>query len=596
MSITLTIDEGTTSTRALLIGDDGEIYGIAQQEFTQIFPQAGWVEHDAEEIWTKTLEVCRAVIARSTEGTTKQSTAQSIEIASPPTAPRNDIKITINKQINPRDITNIAITNQRETTVVWNKSTGKPVYNAIVWQCRRTSDYCAKLRQDKGFANYVRKHTGLYIDSYFSGPKLKWILDRHCETLHTETSLRDTKCRSNPHAATQWIASSPLAPRNDENKTRNDKQDLAFGTIDSWLIYKLTGQHLTEPSNAARTMLYDISSGKWSEKILRKLEIPTEILPKVVPSNSNFGTCDLFKDLIGHSIDITGVLGDQQAALYAYHATSHCDTVIASKANPVITSEAITTSLRAQRSNPLAAAWKLLRHAFGIPRNDERNNMSSKVTYGTGTFVLVELPKFQLRDGLVTTIFYDDGTKPHYAVEGSVFTGGAVVQWLRDGLKIIDSSSDIEKLATSVEDHGGVYFVPALAGLGAPYWREDIRGTIFGISRGTQRGHIARATLEAMAFRVRDIFEALGFKPNQINVDGGATANNLLMQFQADLLGTPVQKYSTKEMTALGAAIMAKTTGEGEKINLRKDTCYLPKLKLETRYAEWKGLLEKLLS
>ena len=504
--ITLTIDEGTTSTRALLIADDGNICGIAQQEFTQIFPQAGWVEHDAEEIWTKTLEVARTVITACDASLRGE---RQFDKAIHNRSPRDKaIKITVNQKINPSDITNIAITNQRETTVVWDKTTAKPVHNAIVWQCRRTSDYCAELRLDTKFADLVRKRTGLYIDSYFSGPKLRWILSKN-----------------------------------------HDDKPLAFGTIDTWLIYKLTEgrSHLTEPSNASRTMLYDIVAGKWSDEILGKLKIPHALLPEVVPSNSNFGSSDLFTDLIGHSLPITGVLGDQQAALYAYHA-SHS------------------------------------------------NSLSSKVTYGTGTFVLVEAPEFILRDGLVTTVFYDDGINRHYAIEGSVFVGGALVQWLRDGLQIIESSSEIESLASLVPDHGGVYFVPALAGLGAPYWREDIRGTIFGISRGTQRAHIARAALEAMAFRVRDIFEALGgIKPAQLNVDGGASANNLLMQFQADLLGIPVQRYSEKEMTALGAAIIAQT-GRGEKIKMRKETCFEPRIDLEKRYAEWKAYVRKLLN
>lgn len=552
MSVTLTIDEGTTSTRALLIADDGTICGIAQQEFSQIFPQTGWVEHDAEEIWTKTLAVCRAVIQACSEAAVILSEAKDLHAATKESfalRAQDDMKITINKQINPSDITNIAITNQRETTVVWDRSSGKPIHNAIVWQCRRTSDYCAKLRADKGFNNYVRKTTGLYIDSYFSGPKLRWILDHHANNVIL-SEAKDSKNDADGSLLRSQPQVHNLRNHNDKTLSQDDVSKLAFGTIDSWLIYKLTGgrSHLTEPSNAARTMLYDIVAGKWSSKILSKLKIPASILPEVVASNSNFGTCNLFDDLIGHPLTITGVLGDQQAALYAYHATN---TVIA-----------------------------------------------SKVTYGTGTFVLVELPKFQLRDGLVTTVFYQHaGAKALYAVEGSVFTGGAVVQWLRDGLKIIENSSEIEALANSVEDHGGVYLVPALAGLGAPYWREDIRGTIFGISRGTQRGHIARAALEAMAFRVRDIFEALGLKLEQVNVDGGATANNLLMQFQADLLQMPIQKYSTKEMTALGAAIMAKTTGgKEEKIRLRKDTCYLPKLKLEKRYTEWKAYVGKLIS
>ncbi len=526
MSITLTIDEGTTSTRALLIADDGSICGIAQQEFTQIFPQAGWVEHDAEEIWVKTLEVARAVISACTGASSNSQT----------------IKITVNQKIKASDITNIAITNQRETTVVWDRSTAKPVHNAIVWQCRRTSDYCAELRTNTKFADLVRKRTGLYIDSYFSGPKLRWILDH-------------------------------FAKRHPERSEGSLQQNLAFGTIDSWLIYKLTGEHLTEPSNASRTMLYDIVDGKWSEEILSELKIPASVLPKVVPSNSNFGNCDLFTDLVGHSLAITGVLGDQQAALYAYHATQ----------------EGLSknvTDVTFLRSQP----------QVHNPQARENKALSSKVTYGTGTFVLVEAPEFTLRDGLITTVFYDDGGKHHYAIEGSVFVGGALIQWLRDGLKIIESSSEIEALAKSVPDHGGIYFVPALAGLGAPYWREDVRGTILGITRGTQRGHIARAALEAMAFRVRDIFEALGgAKLTQVNVDGGATANNLLMQFQADLLQIPVQRYSEKEMTALGAAIMAKA-GKGEKIKMRNETCFKPELKLETRYAEWKSYVGKLIN
>lgn len=492
----LTIDQGTTSTRALII-DSGDannrapkILGISQKEFKQIFPKPGWVEHDPEEIYETTLEVCRDLIKRLLE----------------------------EKKISKNDISSIAITNQRETTIVWNKKTGKPVYNAIVWQCRRTADFCKNLREKHpGFKDLVRKRTGLLIDSYFSGPKLSWILDYMKE------------------------------------EDISNLDDYIFGTIDSWLLWKLTNgaSHYTEASNASRTMLYDIEKDKWDTEILDTLKIPRSMLPEVIASNSNFGETNAFYSLIGKKLPIKAMLGDQQAALNGY-----------------------------SQVNELNAKAKA----------DQ-----AKITYGTGTFILIPSSELKLVDGLVTSIAYklSNGQKA-YAIEGSIFIGGAIVQWLRDGLGIIKSSSEIENLALSVEDNGDVYLIPALAGLGAPHWREDVRGAIYGLSRASNKAHIARAALESIAYSVKDICsESImkDFNIKSINVDGGASLNNLLMQFQADLLHCDIKRHQEKEMSAIGVAMM---TGELE-YQLELDSNFKPETDQNENYSKWSGYLAGLL-
>lgn len=467
----LSIDEGTTSTRALVISEDTKIICSNQQEFTQHYPQNGWVEHDAEEIYQKTIEVCRQAILSFRE-----------------------------KGYEPGDISGIAITNQRETTVVWDKKTSQPIHNAIVWQCRRSADYCNELKQNSQFSELVRQKTGLLIDAYFSGTKIKWILEN---------------IKSNA--------------------------DLAFGTIDTWLIWKMTGAHLTEASNASRTMLYDIQENKWCDEILEELKIPKNILPELKASDDIFAETDLFKDLCGKSLPIKAVLGDQQAALYAYKA-----------------------------SQPAQA---------------------SKITYGTGTFVLVESETAKLKNGLLTSSFYQlkNGEKA-YAIEGSIFMGGALVQWLRDGLKIIESSSEIEALAKKAKQDSVVVLIPALAGLGAPHWQQNRKGSLHGLSRSTSDAEIALATLEAICFSVKDVFNPLELSSlKHINVDGGATKNDLLMQLQADLLAKPIQRYSESEMTALGVAML---TGD-VKAQLKTETCFQPEANqlLENKYQSYLSYL-----
>jgi glycerol kinase len=510
----LTIDEGTTSTRALMISESGTILGTVQKEFKQIFPQAAWVEHDPEEIWQATLEMARGLVS----------------------------ELLRQNKISKQDIKGIAITNQRESTVIWDKNTGKPVYNAIVWQCRRTSEFCRKLKDPKlypGFKELVENRTGLLIDSYFSGPKIHWIL---------------------------------------ENLANKQTDNLLFGTIDTWLLWKLTKgrSHATDASNASRTLIYDIHKTAWDQDLLKALGIPENILPKVLASNSSFGSTDVFKDLIGRELEIKAILGDQQAAFYAYTGKN-------GQAQPKITYGTGTFVL--------------------IPAGMRRVNLSQN---HSGQVASNDMSDFMISPaaGLLTSIAYTKMDKHRssalqekaYAIEGSIFVGGAIVQWLRDGLKIINNSSEIEALAKTVTDNNGVYLIPALAGLGAPFWREDIRGSIFGITRGTERGHIARAALESIAFRVKDIFTALEASqgmpvPNAyINVDGGASKNNLLMQFQADLLQIPIKRYSETEMTALG---VAKMTGEID-FELKVDTVFEPQKALEHRYAEWSKYLNLL--
>lgn len=484
----LTIDQGTTSSRALVIDKAGKVLAIAQKEFKQIYPQPAWVEHDPKEIWQTTLEVCREAIGKLDK---------------------------------PEEIKGLAITNQRETTIVWDKNTGEPVYNAIVWQCRRTADYCTEMKANTKFAESVREKTGLLIDSYFSAPKISWILNK--DKRH---GLDD--------------ASSKAL---DKKISEVGIDNLLFGTIDTWILWNLTEgkSHLTEPSNASRTMVYNIEKGSWDKDLLNELNIPDSILPTVIASNSLFGRTALFKDLVGKDLDIKAILGDQQAAWYGH------------------------------KSMP-------------------------KITYGTGSFVLLPQQDAALVDGLVTTIGYQKESTTKKVLEASIFVAGAIVQWLRDGLKIIKKSSDVEALAAQVKDNGGVYLVPALVGLGAPHWQEQVRGTIFGISRGTSDAHIARAALESIAFSVKDAFHQLekqnpDLKLEAINVDGGASKNDFLMQFQADLLGIEIHRFDETEMTALGVARM---TGNVD-YEMQPEKVFKPQRDLSDQYQTWSGYLQKLL-
>lgn len=441
----LALDQGTTSSRSIIFDAKGHIVAMAQKEFTQYFPQPGWVEHDAEEIWRTQLQTAHEAL--------------------------------INANLTAKDIAAIGITNQRETTVVWDKTTGKPIYNAIVWQDKRTTPICAALKA-RGLEDYVREHTGLVIDSYFSGTKINWILDNV-----------------------------------DGARERARNGELLFGTIDTWLIWKLSGgrSHVTDYSNASRTLIYNIRNLHWDDKMLQELDIPKPMLPVVNPSSGTFGhtLADLFS---GIEIPITGVAGDQQAALFGQACFDK-----------------------------------------GMAKN----------TYGTGCFMLMNTgtEPVQSKNGLLTTIAWGVNGKVEYALEGSVFVAGAAIQWLRDGLKVVDSAPDSEYFAMKVGDTAGVYVVPAFVGLGAPYWDMEARGAMFGITRGTSKSHIIRATLESLAYQTKDVLVAMesdaGITLKTLGVDGGACANNMLMQFQADILNTNVQRPAVIETTALGAAYLA---------------------------------------
>ena len=442
----LALDQGTTSSRAILFDRDGSIAAIAQKEFRQIFPQPGWVEHDPLEIWASQIGVAAEALARH--------------------------------RISPSEIAGVGITNQRETTVVWDRETGDPVHNAIVWQDRRTADYCERLKAE-GAGPLVQQKTGLVIDAYFSATKIKWILDH-------VSGARD----------------------------RARAGRLAFGTIDAWLIWKLTGGvHATDVTNASRTMLFDINTLQWDDELLRLFDVPRSMLPEVRPSAAVYGT---IREAFGLGrVPIAGVAGDQQAALFGQMC---------------------------------------------------RLPGMSKNTYGTGCFLLQNIgtrPVLSKRQ-LVTTVAWQIGDRTEYAVEGSVFIGGAVVQWLRDGLGLIRKAADIEQLAASVPDTGGVCLVPAFAGLGAPHWDPFARGAIVGITRGTTAGHLARAALESIALQVADLLDAMhgdsGIAVSELRVDGGAAANDLLMQMQADFIGAPVVRPTVTETTALGAAYLAGLT------------------------------------
>ncbi|MDB5773214.1 MAG: glpK [Burkholderia sp.] len=442
----LALDQGTTSSRAILFDHAGQIRGISQQEFRQIFPQPGWVEHDANEIWTSQLGVAQQVLKQG--------------------------------QISATDVAAIGITNQRETTVLWDRHTGEPLANAIVWQDRRTADVCDAFRE-QGKATLFQQKTGLVIDSYFSGTKLKWLLDH-----------------------------IPGA------RSKAERGELAFGTIDSWLIFKLCGMHVTDTSNASRTLLFNIHTLKWDEELLTLLGIPASLLPQVVPSSAVIG--QTAPSLFGAPIPIAGVAGDQQAATFGQAC-----------------------------------------HQPGMAKN----------TYGTGCFMLMNTGKQAAtsHNNLVTTIGWTLGNEwpgeSDYILEGSVFMAGAAVQWLRDALGIIQQSSDVEALAASVPDTGGVVFVPAFAGLGAPYWDAYARGAIVGMTRGTTKAHIARATLASIAYQSADVLDAMqkdsSIDLKELRVDGGAVRNDLLMQFQADVLGVPVVRPVVTETTASGAAYLA---------------------------------------
>lgn len=441
----IALDQGTTSSRAVIFNHNGEIVQIAQKEFSQIYPKPGWVEHDPMEIWGTQSGVLREVL--ETAG------------------------------IRPKEIAAIGITNQRETTVVWDKNTGKPVYNAIVWQCRRTATICDDLKA-RGLEDYVRENTGLVIDAYFSGTKIKWILD-------------------NVEGA----------------REKAEKGELLFGNIDTWLIWNLTrGKvHITDYSNASRTMIYNIKELKWDEKLLKELEIPLSMLPEVRPSSEVYGVTDPHT-LGGAEIPISGIAGDQQAALFGQACFEP-----------------------------------------GMAKN----------TYGTGCFMLMNTGEEMVisKNGLLTTIAWGVDGKVEYALEGSIFVAGAIIQWLRDELHLIVDANDSEYFALKEKDNNGVYLVPAFVGLGAPYWDMYARGTIVGLTRGANKNHIIRAALESIAYQTRDVLEAMeedsGIELQELRVDGGAVANNFLMQFQSDILGVSVHRPEVIETTALGAAYLA---------------------------------------
>jgi glycerol kinase len=482
MKYIIALDQGTTSSRAVLFTDKGEIKGIAQQEFRQIFPQSGWVEHDPNEILSSQLGVLHKVI--------------------------------LDNNVSASAISAIGITNQRETTIIWDRKTGNPIHNAIVWQDRRTAPICEEMKS-KGLENYVRECTGLVIDSYFSGTKIKWILDN-----------------------------VPGA------KEKAEAGDLAFGTVDTWLIWKLTkGKvHATDFSNASRTMIYNIRELDWDNKLLAALEIPKSLLPEVKPSSYLFGHWNLN----GVDIPIAGVAGDQQAALFG--------------------------------------------QACFEPG-------TAKNTYGTGCFMLMNLgPKIQLsKHGLITTIAWGLNGSVEYALEGSVFIAGAAVQWLRDSLHLIDQSKDSEYFAMKVLGSNEVYVVPAFAGLGAPYWDMYARGAIFGLTRDTGKDHIIKATLESLAYQTKDILNAMqqdsGIKLASLKVDGGACANNILMQFQADILGSQVERPEVIESTAMGAAYLAGIQigmWKKEDIvrNRKVQKRFIPQMEESTRDGLYKGWLK----
>jgi glycerol kinase len=486
----LVIDQGTTGSASLLFDENGQVVSSADSEITQFYPQPGWVEHDPKEIFRTSLAVAKEALQKAGVSASK--------------------------------VKGMGITNQRETTVVWDRRTGEPVSNAIVWQCRRTASMCEALKQ-RGLSGLIREKTGLPIDAYFSGTKLRWILDR--------------------------------IP---EGQRRAQQGELLFGTIDSWLVWNLTGGavHITDYSNASRTMLFNIHTLKWDEEILGILGIPEAVLPKVMPSSQVYG--ETAARLLGDArIPLGGIAGDQQAALFGQACYDEC---------------------------------------------------MAKNTYGTGSFILLNTGDKPIpsEKGLVTTVAWGLDGKFTYAMEGSIFITGAAIQWLRDGLGLIKSAAQSEPLARSVTHNDGVYFVPAFVGLGAPYWDMYARGTIVGLTRGTTAGHLARATLEAIAYQVRDVVDVMSdescIQLSLLRVDGGGTANDFLMQFQADMLGVPIQPSSVAETTSLGAAYLA-----GLAVGMWKDTTELARMwraaktyepsmsadERETLYSGWKRAVER---
>lgn len=486
----MSFDAGTTSSRAIIFNKKGEIVSVAQKEFKQIYPKPGWVEHDPMEIWASQSGVAREVLEMSA--------------------------------IRPDQIAAIGITNQRETTIVWDKNTGKPVYNAIVWQCRRTANYCEKLKE-QGWTEKIKDKTGLVIDAYFSGTKIAWILD-------------------NVEGA----------------REKAEKGELLFGTVDTWLIWNLTrGKvHVTDYSNASRTMLYNIKELKWDDEILEKLNIPKSMLPEVKNSSEVYGSTDS-ATYGGAQIPIAGIAGDQQAALFGQNCFE-----------------------------------------AGMVKN----------TYGTGCFVLMNTGEemIQSKNGLLTTIAWGIDGKVSYALEGSVFIAGAAIQWLRDELRLVYDSPQSEYYANKIEDTEGVVVVPAFTGLGAPYWDMYARGGIFGLTRGTKREHLVRATLESLAYQSKDVIEAMqddaGIPLAYLRVDGGASANNFLMQFQADMLNTEVHRPKTLETTALGAAYLAGlavgywANMDEIKAEFAIDKKFLPEMTEEKRaknYKYWRKAIER---
>ncbi len=485
----MALDQGTTSSRAMIFDKDGSVVGFANKEFEQIYPKPGWVEHRPGDIWGTQLEVAKKVLADT--------------------------------HISPSDIAAIGITNQRETTLVWEKATGKPVHNAIVWQCRRTASICDDLKKD-GWTDRIREKTGLVVDAYFSGTKVKWILDN-------VPGLRE----------------------------KAERGEILFGNVDTWLIWNLTGGkvHVTDYSNASRTMLFNIHELKWDEDILKVLGIPASMLPQALPSSKVYG--QTAADVFGAEIPIAGDAGDQQAALFGQTCFKP-----------------------------------------GTAKN----------TYGTGCFMLMNTggKAVPSKHGLLTTIAWGIDDKVEYAPEGSIFITGAAVQWLRDGLRVISTASESEDLARKVPDAGGVYVVPAFVGLGAPYWDMYARGTIVGITRGTGVEHLVRATLESIAFQTKDVLESMaadsGIQLQALRVDGGAVRNNLLMQFQSDILGVPVERPVITETTALGAAYLAGLavgfwSGQDEvAAKWKVDAKYTPAMdtgRREELYAGWKRAVER---
>jgi len=493
MKYILALDQGTTSSRAIIFNKSGEMVGVAQQEFKQIYPQSGWVEHDPKDI--------------------RSSQFSSI------------VQAIVNASINPKDIIALGITNQRETTIVWDKETGEPVYNAIVWQCRRTSEYCESLKK-QGLDQLIYDKTGLVLDAYFSATKIKWILD-------------------NVHGARE--------------KAKEGK--LLFGTVDTYLMWCLSSEknriHATDYTNASRTMLFNIHTLKWDEELLNLFDIPASMLPEVHPSSYLYGYTN--EEEYGFKVPITGVVGDQQGALFGQLCTESGDI---------------------------------------------------KNTYGTGCFMLLNTGDKCVRseNGLVTTLGASLTDKPVYVLEGSVFVGGAVVQWLRDELKLIEKASETEKIASSVKDTNGVYVIPAFVGLGAPYWESNVRGIITGLTRGSNRNHIVRACLEAICYQVYDIYKAmehdLGKKITSLRVDGGASANNFLLQFQSNILNADVVRPKVVETTALGACYLAGLNVgfwkdiEDIKQNVGLERIFSPEMSQETRdklLTGWKDAVSLLL-